>query len=56
MIYPDGQFFGPEMMSEEVRLVFSEAFVTHIVMMMHDVTLPRSAHYCFMKPFQLIKS
>lgn len=55
MIYPDGQFFGPEMMSEEVRLVFSEAFVTHIVMM-HDVTLPRSAHYCFMKPFQLIKS
>ena len=30
MIYPDGQFFGPEMMSEEVRLVFSEAFVTHI--------------------------
>ena len=47
---------GPEMMSEEVRLVFSEAFVTHIVSMMHDVTLPRSAQYCFMKPFQLIKS
>ena len=55
ILYAQMEKWLAKMISEGVPRIFSEVFMSHIVIMMPDITLPRSAQYCFMKPFQVIK-